>query len=104
MAQPEAEAHARAATLADELVAGLREGRAPEWAEQLVGSALLATIREERERCAAIADRRIELWSASGARMSSPGWPTGAAAEARARRNEAQVIADAIRGGTESGA
>lgn len=58
-------------------------------------------IREERERCAAIAQRRVDLWEASGTRMSSPGWPSGAAAEARARRNEAQVITDAIRTGTE---
>lgn len=102
MTYPEAEARARAAALADELVAGLRDRRAPEWVEQVVGSALLVAIREERERCAAIAERRIELWEASGARMSSPGWPGGAAAEARGRRNEAQVIADAIRAGVES--
>ena len=70
MAHPEAEARARAATLADELVAGVREGRAPEWVEQVLGSALLAAIRQERERCAAIAEHRIELWEASGARMS----------------------------------
>jgi len=102
MAQPEMEARARAAAVADELAAGLGEGRAVEWVEQVIGSALLAAIREERERCASIAERRIDLWAASQARMSSPDWPNGAAAEARARRNEAQVIADAIRAGTES--
>lgn len=102
MAHPEADARSRAAMIADELVAGLRDGRAPEWAEQVVGSALLAALRAERERCAAIAERRVELWEASGARMSSPAWPSGAAAEARARRNEAQVIADAIRAYVES--
>ena len=101
MTQPETDAHARAAALAEELADGLREGRAVEWAEQILGSALLAAIRDERERCAAMADRRVELWAASGARMSSPGWPGGAAAEARARGNEAQVIADAIRSGAD---
>ena len=99
MSQPETDARARAAALAEELAEGLREGRAVEWAEQVLGSALLAAIRDERERCGAIADRRVELWAASGARMSSPGWPSGAAAEARARGNAAQVIADAIRSG-----
>ncbi|HEV3484865.1 MAG TPA: hypothetical protein VG106_05625 [Vicinamibacterales bacterium] len=102
MVRLEAEMRARAAALADELAAGLREGRAVEWVEQVVGSALLAAIREERERCAALADRRVDLWDASTTRMSSPGWPSGATAEARARRNEAQVIADAIRAGAES--
>lgn len=102
MAHPEGDARTRAVTIADELVAGLRDGRAPEWAEQVLGSALLAAIREERERCAAIAEHRIELWEASGGRMSSPEWPSGAAAEARARRNEAHVIADAIRTAPES--
>lgn len=97
MTQPETDARARAAALAEELEVGLRDGRAIEWAEQVLGSALLAAIRDERERCAVIADRRIALWAASGARMSSPEWPSGAAAEARARGNEAQVIADAIR-------
>jgi hypothetical protein len=102
MAQPEMEVRARAAALADELAAGLREGRAVEWVEQVLGSALLAAVREERDRCAAIAERRVDLWDASGTRMSSPAWPSGATAEARARRNEAQVIADAIRTGAAS--
>ena len=101
MTQPETDARARAAALAEELAEGLREGRALEWAEQVLGSALLAAIRDERERCAAIADRRSALWAASGARMSSPEWPNGAAAEARARGNETQVIADAIRSETD---
>ena len=102
MAHPEMEARARAGALADELVAGIRDGRAPEWVEQVLGNALVSAIREERDRCAAVAERRIELWNASSARMSSPGWPSGAAAEARARRNEAQVIADEIRAAAES--
>ena len=102
MVRLEAELRVRAAALADELAAGLREGRAVEWVEQVLGSALLAAIREERERCAALADRRVDLWDASGTRMSTPGWPSGATAEGRARRNEAQVIADAIRAGAES--
>lgn len=102
MARPEMEARARAALPADEIAAGLREGRALEWVEQVLGSALLSAIRDERERCASIAERRVGLWSASGMRMSSPGWPSGAAAEARARGNEAQVIADAVRSGAEN--
>jgi hypothetical protein len=103
MAQLEIEARARAAALADEVAAGLREGRALEWVEQVIGTALVAAIREERERCATIADRRITLWEASGKRMSSSGWPSGAGEEPRARRNEAQVIADAIRTGSDAG-
>ncbi len=102
MTHPESEARTRAAALADELAAGLRDGHAVEWAEELLGGVLLAVIREERERCAAIAQRRAGIREGSATRMSSPGWPGGAAAEARARRNEAQVIADAIRGGAES--
>lgn len=100
MTRPDSEALARAAVLADELAGGLREGRALEWVEQILGSALLDAVREERERCAAIAERRVRLWESSG-RMSSPGWPTGALAEASARRNEAQFIADAIRAGAQ---
>ena len=102
MARPETEAHAQAAALAEELAAGLRDGRPLEWAEQVLGSALLIAIRSERDRCVAIAERRVDLWEASGTRMASPGWPSGAAAEARARRNEAQVIADAIRTGADA--
>jgi hypothetical protein len=59
MAQLEIEARARAAALADEVAAGLREGRALEWVEQVIGAALVAAIREERERCATIAERRF---------------------------------------------
>lgn len=102
MTRPEADAYARAVTLAEEVAAGLREGRPLEWVEQMLGGALLAAIRAERERCAALADRRVALWAASGTRMSSPGWPSAAAGEARARGNEAQVIADAIRSGADS--
>src|SRR3712207_5413665 len=102
MVHPETEQRLRAAPPADELAAGLRGGRAVEWVEQVAGSALLAAAREARERCAGIADRRVDVWEASGKRTSAAGWPSGAAAEARARRNEAQVIADAIRAGAES--
>lgn len=102
MTRTESSARARAAELAEELSAGRAAGRALEWVEQLLGTALLEAVREERERCAAIADRRIGIWEQSGRRMSSPAWPPDAAAEARARRNEAEVIADAIRAGVDT--
>jgi hypothetical protein len=88
----------RAAALAEEIASGLQEGRAIEWLEEVIGSALLDVARQERERCAAVADRRVELWEASGRRMAASGqWPAAAVAEARSRLNEARALADALR-------
>jgi hypothetical protein len=97
MLQSDGEIRARAEALAEEIVAGVQQGRAPEWVEEVLGSALLAVARDERERCATLADRRAELWEASGRRMSSGTWPAEGRVEARERRKEALVIADALR-------
>lgn len=97
MLQSESDIRTRAAALADEVSAGMRDGRALEWVEEVLGAALLDVARTERERCAAVADRRAALWEASGRRMSSASWPTEGLIEARERRKEALVIADAIR-------
>jgi hypothetical protein len=95
--QSDDEIRTRAAALADEIASGLQQARPAEWLEVLLGSALLEVARQERERCAAVADQRVELWEASGARMANGGWPAGAVAEARARLNEARALADALR-------
>ena len=87
----------RAAALADEIVAGLQQGRATEWLEEVLGSALLDVARRERERCATVADQRVELWETTGRRMASGGWPSAGMTEARARLNEARALADALR-------
>ena len=87
----------RAAALADEIASGLHEGRATEWLEEVLGSALLDVARQERERCAAVADQRVELWEASRRRMAAGQWPVAAVAEARSRLNEARALADALR-------
>ncbi len=97
MAQSDDEIRYRAAVLADEVSSGLRQGRAIEWLEETLGSALLEVARRERERCAAVADQRIEMWQASATRMTGTEWPAGARAEARARLNEARALADALR-------
>jgi hypothetical protein len=98
MLQSEADIRTRAATLGEEVAAGLHDGRALEWIEEVIGAALLDVARSERERCAALADRRAALWDASAERMSSVStWPAEGLVEARERRKEALVIADAIR-------
>jgi hypothetical protein len=85
--------------LAEELAAGMRDGRASEWLEEVLVTVLLDVIRGERERCAAVADRRVELWSANERKMASGTWPADARFEARERRKEAIVLADALRAG-----
>ena len=95
--QSDDEIRCRAADLAQEVAAGLQRGRALEWVEEILGSALLEMARRERERCAAVADQRIELWEASARRFEAGTWPAGAAAETRARLNEARALADALR-------
>jgi len=97
MLQSDARIRARAAALAEEVAAGVRRGHPLEWVEELLGSALLEVAREERERCAALADARAELWEANARHMSSGAWPAEARVEARERRKEALVLADAIR-------
>jgi biotin synthase-related radical SAM superfamily protein len=97
MVQSDDQIRARAAALAEEVAAGLHQGRAAEWLEEVLGSALLDVARQERERCAAVADERVTMWQASLRRLSSGTWPTVAIAEARARLNEALALADALR-------
>jgi hypothetical protein len=87
----------RAANLAEEIAMGLERGRVIEWVEERIASELLDALRRERERCAAVADRRAEMWLASLRRYSSGTWPVGATTEARERSKEAVSIADAIR-------
>ena len=97
MLQSDPEIRARAVALAEEVAAGVRQGRSPEWLEEVLGTALLDVARDERERCAVVADQRARLWESSARRMSSGSWPPEAVVEARERRKEALVIADAIR-------
>jgi hypothetical protein len=97
MLQSESTIRTRAAALAEEIAAAVQKGRAVEWLEEVLGAALLDVARSERERCALLADRRAALWEASGRRMSSASWPSEGLVEARERRKEALVLADAIR-------
>lgn len=97
MLQSESDIRVRAAALAEEISAGVQKGRAVEWLEGVVGVALLDVARSERERCALLADRRAALWEASARRMSSATWASEGLVEARERRKEALVLADAIR-------
>ena len=95
--QSDDEIRRRAADLSEEVASGMERGHAPEWLEEVLGSALLEVARQERERCAAVADRRIELWEASTRRLGAGTWPATALVEARARLNEARALADALR-------
>jgi hypothetical protein len=97
MAQSDDEVRRRAAELAEEVASGIRRGRVAEWLEEVLGSALLEVARRERERCAAVAEERVTMWQASVSRMRTGTWPGDAAAEARARLNEARALADALR-------
>ena len=97
MLQSDSDIRTRAASLAEEVAAGVHHGRPLEWVEEVLGTALLEVARAERERCAAVADRRAALWEATARRMSSGPWPTEARMEARERRKEALVLADALR-------
>jgi hypothetical protein len=80
MAQSDDGIRHHASMLADEITSSLQQGRAVEWLEEVLGGALLAVARGERERCAAVADRRIEMWEGSLRRMESGTWPGGAVA------------------------
>lgn len=84
----------RAARLAEELGALARAGRPQERLEAL----LLTALREERERCAAVAEERAAMWDRT--RQNDPAWPAEGRLEARTRYNEAVAIADAIRAGS----
>jgi hypothetical protein len=97
MIQSDDQIRARAAALAEEIAAGLHQGRAAEWLEEVIGSALLDVARRERERCAAAAEGRVTMWQSSVRRLSSGTWPREAVAEARARLNEAIALVDALR-------
>jgi hypothetical protein len=96
MLHSDTQIRARAAALAEEVAAGIAQGRVAEWVEEVLGAALLAVAREERGWCAALAYRRAEMWEASAHRRSSGGWPASALVEARERRNEALALADAL--------
>ncbi len=97
MLQSDDEIRNRAVELTEEVASGLQQGRPAEWLEEVLGGALLDVARLERERCAAVADQRIELWEASARRVASGTWAASAVAEARARLNEAGALADALR-------
>ena len=96
LAQSDDQLRTQAAALAEEVVAGLHEGRPVEWLEEVLGSAFLDVARRERDRCALVADQRVEMWEASTRRMGSGTWPASAIVEARARLNEARALADAL--------
>jgi hypothetical protein len=57
-----------------------------------VETALRAAIAEEREACAALCDKRAELWQRTEATATTP-----LRADARSRSVEAAFIGDAIR-------
>ena len=97
MRDDDAEIQARAAALADELAEGIRAGRAVEWVEAQLASALRDVAARTRERCAALAEERAQMWESSERRMSSGGWPREGADEARHRRKEAITLADSFR-------
>jgi hypothetical protein len=97
MLQSDDEIRSRATELAEEAASGIRQGRAVEWLEEVLGTALLDVVRRERERCAAVVEHRIEMWESSMRRMVGGSWPPAALAEARARLNEARALADALR-------
>jgi hypothetical protein len=97
LAQSDDRLRSLGAALAEELAAGLHQGRAVEWLEEVLGSALVDVARRERDRCRAVADERAAMWEASVKRMGSGTWPATAAAEARSRLNEARALADALR-------
>jgi hypothetical protein len=96
MIQSETDIRAHAATLAEEIAAGVRGGRAIEWLGEVLTAALLDVARAERERCAALAMRRADMWEGTVDRYASEMWPAEVRIEARERRKEALVIADAI--------
>jgi hypothetical protein len=50
MSQSDDQIRARAAALAVEIASGLQQGRAAEWLEEVLKSALLDVARQERER------------------------------------------------------
>jgi hypothetical protein len=97
MLQSESDIRTRAAALAEEIAGEVQKGRVVEWIEEVLAAALLDVARSERERCALLADRRAALWAASARRMSSATWASEGLVEARERRKEALVLADAIR-------
>ena len=97
MAQSDDQIRAQAAELAEEVAAGVHRGLSLEWLEEVLGSALLAVARRERDRCAAVAEQRATMWEASLKRTGSGAWPAGALSEARVRLNEARALADALR-------
>lgn len=95
--QSDEEIRGRVAELADEVATGVRNGRAAEWLEEVIGSALLEVARAERQRCAAVAGERVEMGEKSVRRMGTGSWAPTAVGEARARLNEARALADALR-------
>ena len=85
------------AVLAEEITTAVHSGRPAEWIEARLLSALQEATRGERERCAALAERRAQLWQQS--KLNDPAWPAAGRTEARERYKEALAIADAIRAG-----
>jgi hypothetical protein len=98
MQNSDAEIRARAAGLAEEVLAGVLAGRRLEWVEEVLGDALVDASRGERERCARVAEARAAMWAATGRRMATGSWPAEGRVQARERRNEALALADALRG------
>jgi hypothetical protein len=97
MSDSEGYIHQRATSLAEDILAMCAERRPLEWIEVRLGEALLEIAREERDRCATIAEDRVRLWTSTVERTIRERWPIDARTEARERLKEAIVIADAIR-------
>ena len=91
------EASERAAKLAEDIIAAVREGRPREWIESVLLSSLQEATMRERERCAALAAERAEMWQHT--RINDPSWPAGGRTHAQERYKEARAIADAVHAG-----
>ncbi len=89
---------ARAAELAEEVLAAVKAGAPSEGIEAILLSALGEVVVRERERCASIAEERARMWR--GTKLNDPSWPAEGRREAQERYKEATAIADAIRAGT----
>lgn len=92
-----AEAGRRAASLADDVAAVVRDGQPSEALEELLASALLEMMRLERDKCAMIAEHRADMWESALERYTGSGTAGQAIDEARERHKEALTITDAIR-------
>lgn len=84
------------AALAVEIVDGVRRGWTAEQVEAALERSFAELIQAERDRCVRIAEHRALMWESSLEKYGAGSWPDEAIVEARERRKEAIVIADAL--------